>query len=236
MSTGNHSPCGLSRRLSSSSTMPGSTTQRRPATSSSITLVEIFRAVDDQRRVDGLPALRGAAAARRDRHALFPRDLDRPAGFLDRARRHHADRHDLVVRGVGGIAAAAEAVEHDVAGQLRLQAAFQAGPQRFRHGRSHSREGLVRLAGEGPCPQSTRTRIFRSGTRPLRGLLQRVRREGDFRNPDVLGARFHHRSPGRPRDHRRVTHDISCRTLVRRYSLRRRRACAIRRWVSPTDW
>ena len=35
MSTGNHRPCGRSRRLSSSSTMPGSTTQRLPGTSSS---------------------------------------------------------------------------------------------------------------------------------------------------------------------------------------------------------
>jgi hypothetical protein len=35
ISTGNQSPCGLSARLSSSSTMPGSTTQRLPAASSS---------------------------------------------------------------------------------------------------------------------------------------------------------------------------------------------------------
>ena len=32
-----------------------------------------------------------------------------------------------------------------------------------------SREGLGRLAGEGPYPQSTRTRIFGSGRRPLSG-------------------------------------------------------------------
>ena len=35
ISTGNHRPCGFSARLRSSSTMPGSTTQRRPSTSSS---------------------------------------------------------------------------------------------------------------------------------------------------------------------------------------------------------
>ena len=94
-------------------------------------LVEIFRAVDDQRRVDGLAALRGAAAARRDRHAFLPRDRNRPTGFLDRARRDHAHRHDLIVRRVGGVAAAAEAVEQDLAGQFGFETALQAGPQRL---------------------------------------------------------------------------------------------------------
>ena len=94
-------------------------------------IVEIFRAVDDQRGVDGLAALRGAAAARRDRHALLPRDRNRPRRLVDAARRHHAHRHDLIVRGVGGVAAAAETVEHDLAGQFGFEAAFQAGSQQF---------------------------------------------------------------------------------------------------------
>ena len=39
--------------------------------------VEIFRAVDDERLVHRLPALRGAAAARQHRDALLARDRDR---------------------------------------------------------------------------------------------------------------------------------------------------------------
>ena len=42
MSTGNHRPCGLSSRLRSSSTMPGSTTQRREATSRSSSRLRYF--------------------------------------------------------------------------------------------------------------------------------------------------------------------------------------------------
>ena len=51
---------------------------------------------------------------------------DRPFGFLDRARRHHAERHDLVVRRVGGIAPTREGVEAHVADALRLEPAFEA--------------------------------------------------------------------------------------------------------------
>jgi hypothetical protein len=40
--------------------------------------VEIFRAVDDQRRPNGLPTLRGAAAARQHGCPLRPGDGDRP--------------------------------------------------------------------------------------------------------------------------------------------------------------
>ena len=36
-------------------------------------LVEVLRVVDDQRGADGLAALRGAGAARQDRHLLFLR-------------------------------------------------------------------------------------------------------------------------------------------------------------------
>ena len=47
-------------------------------------VVQIFRAIHHQRMVDGLPALRGAAAARQHADALFARDRYRPIGFLDR--------------------------------------------------------------------------------------------------------------------------------------------------------
>ena len=42
MSTGNHRPWGFSVRFKSSSTMPGSTTQRRPGTSSSTMRFRFF--------------------------------------------------------------------------------------------------------------------------------------------------------------------------------------------------
>ena len=129
-STGNHRPWAFSWRLRSSSTMPGSTRARRPATSRSRMRVEMLRAVDDDRMVDGLAGLRRAAAARRHRHALGAADLDRPFRLLHRARHHHAERHDLVVRGVGGVAAAREAVEMHAARDLGLQPPLQSGQQR----------------------------------------------------------------------------------------------------------
>ena len=46
---------------------------------------------------------------------------------------HHAERHDLVVRGVGGIAAAREAVEMHAAGDLGLEPPLQPGQQALRH-------------------------------------------------------------------------------------------------------
>ena len=46
-----------------------------------------LRAVDDQRVIDGLAGLRGAAAARRHAHALLARKRERALGLLYRARR-----------------------------------------------------------------------------------------------------------------------------------------------------
>ena len=82
MSTGNQRPCGLSRRLSSSSTIPGSTMQRLPGDVELDQLIEIARAVDDQRGIYGLPGLRGAAAARQHADALLARDRQRVLGLL----------------------------------------------------------------------------------------------------------------------------------------------------------
>ena len=126
-STGNHSPCGFSARLRSSSTMPGSTTQRRVLDIDFEHAVEMFRAIDDQRRIHRLPALRGAAAARQHRDALLARDRDRARRIVHGARRHHAERHDLIMGGVGGIAAAGEAVEPHLARDLGFQPPFQTG-------------------------------------------------------------------------------------------------------------
>ena len=95
--------------------------------------VEIFRAVDHQRRADRLAALRGAAATRQDGHLLRPGNGYRPIGFLDGPGGDHAHRRDLVVGCVGGVAAASERVEPDIASQLGLQPPFQAGHD-YRHG------------------------------------------------------------------------------------------------------
>ena len=91
--------------------------------------VEIVRAIDHQPVVDRLPGLRGAAAARRHRHPFRAANPNGAFGFLYGARRHHAERHDLVVRGIGGIAPTGEGVETHLAHLRGLQAAFQAGQQ-----------------------------------------------------------------------------------------------------------
>ena len=96
-------------------------------------MVEVFRAIDHQRGVDRLAGLRGAATTRRHAHALVPRNRYRPIGVLYRARRHNAEGHDLVVGRIGRVAAAGEAVEHDVANALRPQAALQPRHDRFAH-------------------------------------------------------------------------------------------------------
>ena len=59
--------------------------------------------------------------------AFLARERQRMLGFLDGARRHHADRHHLVMRGVGCVAPARERIEHHIAGELRLAAGAQ-GP------------------------------------------------------------------------------------------------------------
>ena len=94
---------------------------------------EMLRAVDHQRGVDGLPGLRRAAAARQHGDALLARQRNRALRFVDRARRHHAERHDLVVRGIGGVAAAREAVEMHLSRDLGLEPPLQPRQQAFRH-------------------------------------------------------------------------------------------------------
>ena len=114
-STGNHKPIDLSWRFSSSSTMPGSTVQVRGCSIGLDEPVQVFAVVDDQRAAHGLAGLRGAAAARQQRHALLAGDLGGDAHVLGCPRHHHADRLDLVDRGIGRIASTAEGVEQDLA-------------------------------------------------------------------------------------------------------------------------
>src|SRR5262249_1757535 len=88
--------------------------------------VEVLRAVDDHRMIDGLAGLRGAAAARRHRHLLRAADFYRAFGFLYRARENDAERHDRIMRGVGGITPTGESAEIDLA-HLGFEAPFQSG-------------------------------------------------------------------------------------------------------------
>ncbi len=97
-------------------------------------VVEVFGAIDHQRLVDRLPGLRGAATARQHRDSLLARQRNSAHGVRDSARQDDADRHDLVVRGIGRITAAAEAVEQDLALELSLEPPFESGQYRGHHG------------------------------------------------------------------------------------------------------
>ena len=67
---------------------------------------QVFRAIQHQSAIDGLPALAGAAAPRQDRHAFFPANGERRFHIGDGTRHHHPNRFLLIDRGIGGIAAA----------------------------------------------------------------------------------------------------------------------------------
>ena len=62
---------------------------------------EVLRAIDDERFADGLAGLRRAAAARQDGRPLAAGNRYCAISLLDRARRDHAHRHDLIVGGIG---------------------------------------------------------------------------------------------------------------------------------------
>ena len=121
---GTTGPAAWSCRFSSSSTMPGSTMQVRVDSSTATSRFRCLE-VDDQRPADRLARLRGAAAARQQRHALLARDRQRRAHIVVGSRHHHAHRLDLVVRGVRGVAPAREAVEQHLALQRLAQAVGQ---------------------------------------------------------------------------------------------------------------
>ena len=64
-------------------------------------IVEVLADIDDQRLADGLAALRGATAARQDGDAFLGGDLNGAVDVGLGLRYQHADRFNLVVRGVG---------------------------------------------------------------------------------------------------------------------------------------
>ena len=88
---------------------------------------QVFREVDNNAVIDGLAALRGAAAARRDDPPVVPGNGERPQGLVHGARHDHALGHDLVERCIGRVAAAAEAIEQHLAGYFAGQPGLKRG-------------------------------------------------------------------------------------------------------------
>src|SRR5439155_8248330 len=80
--------------------------------------VQMFGEINDDCFVDRLAALRGAAAARGDDQAVVAGDRKRAQSLIDGTGDHDPERHDLVERRVGGVAAAVESVEKDVASHV----------------------------------------------------------------------------------------------------------------------
>jgi hypothetical protein len=93
--------------------------------------VEISRAVENDRSVDGLAGLRRATAPGRHCNAFRTANRERAFGVGHCARGDHAERHGLIMRGVGGITAARKCVETDIARLLRLEPSFERFFQRW---------------------------------------------------------------------------------------------------------
>ena len=110
-STGNQRPSGFSCALRWSRTRPGSTVAVRRSASTATTRRRCLVRVDDERRAGRLAALARAGAARQHRHGELARDLEGDGDVAVALRHEHADRHDLVDRGVGRVPAARGGVE-----------------------------------------------------------------------------------------------------------------------------
>ena len=98
-------------------------------------VVQMLRKIDDDPLIDGLAALRSAAAAGGDDSALVPDDGECPQRLVHGPGHHHAGGQDLVKGGVGRIAAAVEGIEEnvafDLAGETRGKAAAFSRISRF---------------------------------------------------------------------------------------------------------
>ena len=68
-------------------------------------IAQVLAVVNDQPSTNGLAALAGAAAARNDRHVQVTANVQGGLDVFSRARHKHANRHDLVNRRIGGVAA-----------------------------------------------------------------------------------------------------------------------------------
>src|ERR1700677_2751243 len=84
-----------------------------------------FRTINDQRGVHRLPALGGSRASWENGDVARPGDAQGSRRLFDRARNDHAERRDLIERGVGRVTASRESVELDFAHALVAQRALQ---------------------------------------------------------------------------------------------------------------
>jgi hypothetical protein len=145
--------------------------------------IEVAAVVDDERLADGLPALRGAGAARQHRDALLDGDLHRDDRRVHGARDHHAHRRHLVDRRVGRVARAARGVEQDLAVDL----AREAPRERRSLGAAGETHGRSRGMGHG----SFYRRACQTGSRC--GIMEEVLRRKPCPPVDI-SCRF----PDRP--------------------------------------
>ena len=112
--------------------------------------VEVPAEVEDEAGADRLAVLRGAAAAGDHRNVVLGGDRERRRHVVGVAGKGDGERHDLVDRGVGGVAAPAEGVGGDAAAQVR----DQCPGQRLRP---------TRVARRGRRPQRCRHRTLPCG-------------------------------------------------------------------------
>ena len=84
--------------------------------------VQILRDIDHDAAVDSLAALRGAAAARRHDASVIARNRHGAQRVVHGAGNDHAERLDLVERRVGGVAAAIQRMEQDIAADFAPEA------------------------------------------------------------------------------------------------------------------
>ncbi len=81
-------------------------------------LVQPFAVVDHQRLANGLSALAGTGATRKNRHVVVAGDVQRQQQIILIAGHHHTNRHDLIDRGIGCVSATIGRAEQNLAFQL----------------------------------------------------------------------------------------------------------------------
>lgn len=90
-------------------------------------LVEMPRGVDDDGLADGLAALARSRAAGENRRMMRPRHIQRTTKIILTFRNDHADRHDLIDRGIRRVASATPGVEQDITAQRGSEVFLQPG-------------------------------------------------------------------------------------------------------------
>ena len=80
--------------------------------------IHVLREIEHERGVARLAGEAGAAAARENRHRVFPRDRKRRNHVAFVPRNHHAHRHLAIVRCVGRVGRASAGIEADFAFDL----------------------------------------------------------------------------------------------------------------------